>query len=143
MRWLALVSIAACAPSTATLHRSVDRELARRLGGDLPIGDRTHLAELLAKPLDADAAVRIAFANSPRLEAALAEVGIVSPAWALGPLDVDLTYRHSDGDNELELTAVQDVLGLVASARRAGAHAELAAARARAVAVALRLAARV
>ena len=147
MRWLALLLLVACAPSPAALHRSVDRELARRLGGEVTIGDRTHVAELLAKPLDSDAAVRIAFANSARLEAALAELGIaggaVASARSLGPLDVDVTYRRGDGEHELELTAVQDVLGLVASARRAGAHAELAAARARATAVALRLAARV
>jgi len=142
-----LAVLAACAPSATALQRPVDRELSRRLGGEIAVGDPARVAALLAKPLDADAAVRVAFANSPRLQAALAELGVaggaIATARGLGPLDIDVTYRSGGGEHELEVTAVQDLLGLVAGARRGAAHAELAAAQARATAIALRLAARV
>src|SRR5437867_2874692 len=141
------LAIAACAPSAATLRAPVDADLARRLGHptELAATDRA-VAELLAKPLDPDAAVRVALANSPRVRAALDELGIASGslALALGPVDVDLHVRFGGGEHDAELTAVQDLLALVAAPRwRAAGHAEAAPARATATATALRLAARV
>jgi len=145
-RWLFVV-LAACAPSARELRGPVDRDVAARLGGEPRLGES--IDATLAKPLDADAAVRIAIANSPRLRAALDELGIaggeLAAALAIGPVQIDAQYRRgSAGAYELELDAVQSVLGLVtAPRRRAAARAELDAARAHATAATLRLASRV
>jgi len=142
-RWGLLV-LAACAPSTSELRRPVDTELAHRLGDDRPAAA---IDTLLAHPLDADAAVRIALANSPRLLAALDQLGIaggeLATALSLGPTQIDLQLRFGHG-HEYELDAVQGVLGLVTMPRRrAAAAAGLAAVQADATATALRLAGRV
>lgn len=139
-----VVALAACAPSAATLRAPVDADLAKRLGA--PAADQRAIDSLLARPLDTDAAVRIALANSPRIQAALDELGIAGGgmAIALGPVDVDLHVRFGNGGSDAELTAVQDLLGLVEAARRrAAGRADVEAAQATATATALRLAARV
>src|SRR5207253_8455025 len=86
--------------------------------------------ELLAKPLAAGDAVRIALTNNGRLAAALDELGIaggeLAAALAPGPTHVDVQLRHGGGATELEIDAIQPVLSLVASSRRrAAAHADL------------------
>ena len=139
-----VIVFAACVPSTSELRAPVDREIAHRLGGELG----GTVDDLLAKPLDASSAIRIAIANSPRLRAAFDELGIaggeLASALELAPLDVEAMYRRGDGGSELEIDAIQNVLGLVtAPRRRAAAHADLAATRAHATATALRLAANV
>ena len=138
-----------CAPSAAELRDPVDADIARRLGGDPHAGAASQAAidQLLARPLDADAATRIALANSARLAAAFDELGIaggeLAAAAGLGPLELDVKLRFGGG-GEHELEAIQPVLGLVEMPRRrAAAHADLAAARATAAAAAIRLAARV
>ena len=141
---LVLVLVAACAPSMSELRAPVDDEVARRIGSRA----NTSVDELLAKPIDADSAVRIALARNARLAAALDELGIaggdIASALSPGALHVDVQYRHGGGANELEIDAIQPVLNLIAgSRRRAAARAELAAARAHATAIAVRLAARV
>jgi len=143
-RIAAIVVFAACVPSTSELRAPVDREIAHRLGGELT----GTVDDLLAKPLDASAAIRVAIANSPRLRAAFDELGIaggeVASALELGPLDIEAMYRRGDGGSELEIDAIQNVLGLVtAPRRRAAAHAAVAATRAHATATAVRLAANV
>jgi outer membrane protein TolC len=150
---LALAS-SACAPSAAALRRPVDAELARRLGdpalaGAVASADPRALAAveaLLQEPLDRDAAVRIALATNARLQVALAELGIAGAglALALGPLEVHAAVRAAGGSADLELDALQDLLGLISWApRRAAARADAAAAQAQAVAAALQLVARV
>ena len=148
-----IAALAGCVPSSRELRAPVERERAQRLGDAELAGDATReqvraaIAERLARPLDKAAAVRIALANSPRVRAALAELGIaggnLALARAIGPADLDLDLRLKGGlDYELDVT--QDVIALIAGApRRAAAHAELAAAQAAATATALRLAARV
>src|SRR5262245_17810129 len=145
MRSLIVVACAACVPSASELRAPVDRDVAARMGRIEPAGS---IDALLAKPLDADTAVRIALANSPRLHAVLDELGIASgdlaAALSLGPFQIDAQYRVGGGGYELEIDAVQSVLGLItAPRRRAPAHAELDAARARATAATIRLASRV
>lgn len=148
MRRLApLVALVACAPSAAELRDPVDAEVAHRLGGAMA-ADPAAIAHLLARPLDANAATRIALANSARLAAAFDELGIaggeLAAATALGPLEIDVQLRWGGGGHEHEVDAIQPVLGLIeAPRRRAAAHADLAAARATAAAAAIRLAARV
>jgi outer membrane protein TolC len=139
-----LLLVAACAPSMSELRAPVDADVEHRLGTRAD----ANVDELLAKPLDADAAVRIALAQSARLQAALDELGIsggeLATALAPGPLHVDVQLRHGGGATELEIDAIQPVLSLVTGARRrAAARADLAAARANASATAVRLAARV
>lgn len=149
MRWLACVlAVAACAPTRSELRAPVDRELARRLGGPVATQLTSEIAALLGKPLTRDSAVKIALANNARLSAALAELGIaggdLASALAPGPLDIDVLARFgSGGAHEVEIDAIQNVIGLITAPReRAAARAELAAARAAATATALGIAAR-
>ena len=144
-RALVFVCTAACVPSQSELRDPVDAEIATRLGTPREHAD---VDALLAKPLDASSAVRIALANSPRLAAALDELGIaggeLAAALGLGAAHVDVQLRFGGGGHEYEVDAIQSVLGLVTGARRrAAAHADLHAARATATAAALELAAQV
>jgi len=152
LRILLVLAIAGCAPSRSWLQRPVDAELARRLGRDADLRSTEDprvaaaIALRLTRPLDAEGAVRIALANSARLRAALDELGVAGGGLALtlGPTELELAHRHGGGGNELEVSAVQDILTVItAGRRRAAARAELSAARATATATALRLAARV
>jgi outer membrane protein TolC len=144
IRPLVIAMLAACAPSMSELRAPVDDDIARRLGTH----GAANVDDLLARPLDTDAAVRVALANSPRLAAALDELGIaggeVAAALAPGATHVDVQLRHGGGATELEIDAIQPVLSLITGARRrAAARADLAAARTSATATAVRLAARV
>jgi outer membrane protein, heavy metal efflux system len=153
MRWLFVVLIASCAPSQQDLRAPVYADVDRKLGSRGALD--ADIAPLLAKPLDQAAAVRIALANSPRLRASLAELGVaggeLAAAIGLGPLDVEFTERFGKRNDatgtrpyELEITIVQNLVGLITAPRmRAAARADLAAARAMATATALRLVARV
>jgi outer membrane protein TolC len=144
--------LASCVPSARELRAPVDHLVGERLGASLDprAGPRAGppIDALLARPLDASAAIRIALANSPRMQAAYDELDIaagdVAAALGLGPLNVDAKLKLGGSHDEVELDAIQDLLGLVlAPRRRAAARAELAAARATAAATALRLAAQV
>jgi len=147
LRWLALVGCAACAPSPEILQRPVTAELTRRLGDDVRLDrDAAWIAARLDKPLDRDAAVRIALANNARVRAALAELEIAGGGLApvLGPLSIEAELRDGKAGSEVEVRAIQDLLGAIATSRqRAAARADLAAARANAAATAIRLAGRV
>jgi outer membrane protein TolC len=149
----ALLAISGCVPPDSALRRPVDAELARRLGdtelriasADADPAAAAAIADRLGKPLDRAAAIRIALANNPRLRAALAEVGVAAAdlALRLGPAEIHVEARFSDG-TDLELDVLQDLLGLITAApRRAAARAATAAAQAAATAAALRLVARV
>lgn len=144
------VSLASCVPTTRELRAPVDRALAQRLGDDAarPL-ERAQLDALLARPLTTATAVRIALAQNARLAAAIAELGIpageLAAAAVPGPTEFDASLRFGGaGEHELELAAIQDVVGLVTMPRRrAAARADLEGARARAIATAIELAARV
>ncbi|MGE5181000.1 MAG: TolC family protein [Acidobacteriota bacterium] len=143
-RTILLALLASCVPSTSELRAPVDHDLVARLGA-APAPD---VDALLAHPLDAEAAIRIALAQSPRLAAQLDALGIagseLATALAPGAMHVDLQLRFAGSSHEYEVDAIQPVLNLITGARRrAAARADLAAARARATATALRLAARV
>ena len=142
------VALASCVPSSQELRAPVDQLVGARLGAPIATQTAPAIDALLAQPLDAAAAVRIALARSPRLQAAFDELDIaagdVAAALGLGPVTIDGNFRFAGGRTSYELDAIQNVLGLVAApGRRATARAELAAARASAAAAALRLAARV
>ena len=150
MRLALVVAVAACVPSQSELRSPVDAELSRRLGAPIELApaDPHALDALLAKPLDADAAVRIALLHSPRLRAALDELGIagseLATALAPGPMHVDVMFRHGGGATEEEVEAIQPILQFLVGGRaRAAARADLSAARAKAAATAIALAARV
>ncbi len=153
---LMFVLMSACVPSRTAVFGPVDREIERRLGLKAAWHDRgdarvpAAVAELLARPLDRDAAVRIAIATNKRLQAKYDQLGIaaseVAAATVLAPLRVDLEYKLASGSSasETELDVTQDVLGLIQLPQRRGiAGADLAAARARAVAATIELVAHV
>ncbi len=150
------LTIAGCVPSRSSVFGPVDREIERRVG----VGATWHenidsrvpgaITELLAKPLDRDAVVRIALATNRRLQAEFDRLGIaaseIASATVLAPLRVDLEYKLARGDKaaETEIDAIQDVLDLIQlPQRRSIARADLDAARAGAVAATVGLVARV
>jgi outer membrane protein TolC len=145
--------VASCAPTQQELRAPMQADLDRRFGERAALD--ADIAPLLAKPIDQVAAVRIALANSARLRASIAELGIAGGDFAaaigLGPLDVEFSERFGEWDDtnnnrpyELEVTVVQNLIGLITAPRmRAAARAELTATRANATAMALRLVARV
>ena len=147
-----LAALASCVPSRSSVFHPVDREIERRLGVEATWGDErvpAAIAELLAKPLDRDAVVRIALAKNRRLQAQYDQLGIaaseVAGATVLAPMEVDLQYKvAADGHSELEIDAIQDILDLIQLPQRRGAaRADLEAARARAVAATVELVANV
>jgi outer membrane protein TolC len=131
--------LASCVPSQHDLRAPVYAVIGDR--------EKVDVSKLLAAPLDEKSAVAIALAHSPRLSAALDELGIaggeLASALGLGPAEADIMLRWGTG-YEHEIDAVQSLIGLVTMPRRrAAAHADLAAARAEATATALKLSARV
>jgi outer membrane protein TolC len=138
-RFCVVCLLASCVPSQHELRAPVYAVIGDR--------EKIDVSKLLAAPLDEKSAVAIALAHSPRLAAALDELGIaggeLASALGLGPAEVDVALRWGTG-YEHEVDAVQSLIGLVTMPRRrAAAHADLAAARAEATATALRLSARV
>jgi outer membrane protein TolC len=143
-------ALAGCVPPSQEVRAPVDRLVTERLGSqDAPAAlSPAQLDALLARPIDAATAIRIALATSPRLRVTFDQLDIaaadVAAALGLGPLTVDAQLRFTGGHDEYEVDVIQGLLGLVtAPARRAAARADLAATRAAAAAAALRLAARV
>lgn len=145
-------ALAACVPSRTAVFGPVEKDVEHRVGlrpnwsGDARVS--AAVDELLAKPLDRDAAVRIALATNRRLQAEYDELGIaaseVAAATVLAPLRVDVEYKMKGVAGETEIDVVQDILGLLQLGQRRGiAQAELAAARARAVSATVDLVARV
>ncbi|CAN5917877.1 hypothetical protein BH11MYX2_BH11MYX2_04730 [soil metagenome] len=151
--WISVL-IAGCVPSQSAVFGPVDREVQRRVGLSVEWSEdqKTSAAidALLAKPLDLDAAVRIALARNRGLQARYDELGIaasqVADATVLPPTTVDADYKRSlsGSGSEIEVTVVQDVLDLLQIGQRRGiANAELRGARTRAVAATVELAAQV
>lgn len=151
-----VLALTGCVPSRSSVFGPVDREIERRLGlqASWPEGIDGRvpgaITDLLAKPLDRDAAIRIALATNRRLQAEYDRLGIaaseIASATVLAPLRVDLEYKLASGakNSETELDVIQDVLDLVQLPQRRGiARADLDAARARAVAATVELVARV
>ncbi len=108
------------------------------------------IKDLLAKPLDRDASIRIALATNRRLQAEYDRLGIaaaeIASATVLAPLRVDLEYKlaRNGRAGEAEVDVIQDVLDLIQiPQRRSIARADLDAAKARAVGATIELVARV
>lgn len=152
---LVLLVASGCVPSHSAVFGPVARESRQRVGVEVAWGDnsapaRAAVAALIDKPLDLDAAVRVALSRNQRLQAQFEELGIaasrVADATVLPPMTVDVDHKWAihGSDTETELTVVQDVLDLLQiGQRRSSANAELDATRARAVAATVDLAARV
>lgn len=146
---LVATTLAGCVPSPGSLRAPVDTEISRRMGSDVRLADpeaAKRIEERLAKPLDLEGAVRIALANNPRVRAALAELEIASGGLAvmLGPTTIEAEIKTYGGGSEIEVSVMQELLGLITAPRqRSAARAEIAAAQARAAAMSIRLAARV
>jgi len=144
--------LAACVPSRSAVFGPVDREVERRVGarpawGEPDAKTAAAIDDVLARPIDRDAAVRVALATNRRLQARYDELGIsaaaIAGATVLAPTEVELSYKLGEHD-EVELDVTQDILDLIQIPQRRGiANAELAAARARAVAATVELIARV
>lgn len=132
-----------CAPTRGELRAPVDAIVATRLGEDTKVNAH----ELLAKPIDRAAAIKIAIASNARLAATFDELGIagaeLGSALGLGPVEVHGEMRFGE-HREYEADVVQNLIGLIsAPRRRAAARADIEAARASAASATLRLAARV
>ena len=137
---IALVSLNACAPSLATQVASVRSlagapVLAALREDHVDAQTERNAAKLLAQPLDADAAVRIALLNNRELRAQLRELGVpagrlVSASLIDNPtLEIELLPER---DSRYELRAEYDLSSLIlAPLRRGVAYAELEAARLR------------
>src|SRR5262245_25897736 len=97
---LALLLAVGCVPTRSELRAPVDRELAQRLGAPVETTFTSSVAALLDKPIDREAAVKVALANSSRLRAALEELGIaggeLGAAIGLGPVRIEAAYRFED-----------------------------------------------
>jgi outer membrane protein TolC len=143
-------------PSTHDVRAPLDADLDRRMGKHVSLSAFDGAVDsILAGGLDEQRAVQIALANSPRMRAALAELGIargeLGAALGLGPLEIDGTIRFGKKDSttgtrpyEFELELIQNLQGLVTAPRlRAAGRADLAVARATVTATALRLAGKV
>lgn len=149
---LCFAALAACVPSRTAVFGPVEKDVERRVGvrptwsGDARVS--AAVDALLAKPLDRDAAVRIAIATNRRLQAEYDQLGIaaseVAAATVLAPMRVDIEYKMSGESDALEVDVTQDILDLLQLSQRRGiARAELAAARARAVSATVDLVAHV
>jgi cobalt-zinc-cadmium efflux system outer membrane protein len=140
-----VLALAACVPSRGAVLGPVERDVERRVG----VRTREGVDALLARPLDRDAAVRIALAMNRRLQAHYEGLGIaaadVADATVLSPAELDVETVIIGGSvEEIELDVTQDILDLILiPARRGAAQADLAAARARAVAATVVLVAEV
>lgn len=152
--WIAVAVLTGCVPSRSAVFAPVDREVQRRAGISVAWSEEATTSAaidaLLTKPLDLDAAVRIALARNRRLQARFDELGIagsqVAEATVLPATSVDGDYKRalSGGGDEIELSVVQDVLDLLQIGQRRGiAGAQLRGAQARAAAATIDLAAEV
>jgi cobalt-zinc-cadmium efflux system outer membrane protein len=151
---LALLAVAwaGCVPSQQALMAPVHAQAEARLGQSIPWRATAHAPEveaLLAAPLTADSAVRIALLNSATLQSSFEELGVRGAAFAQATapanpgLDAELLYPlEGDDPPHIELHVAQSLTSLLQiPARRAIARADLAAGRWRAVAAAVDLAA--
>lgn len=153
---IATALIGGCVPSRRDVFAPVGSEVDRRLGLDVSWRDDATdsrvpaaVASLLARPLERDDVVRIAVANSQRLQSRFESLGVaagaIAEATVLPATELDLSHKYalSGSGSETEIDVVQDVLGLLQIGQRRGiAGAELAAAQARAVAATVELVAR-
>jgi hypothetical protein len=104
--WVATVLLLGCAPSRSALFDPVDRDVQRRLGVGVAWSEdgatTAAIDALLAKPIDLDAALRIALARNRHLQAQFDELGIaasqVAEATVLPPIAVDADYKRDGSD---------------------------------------------
>ncbi len=138
--WAFFLACGCGAPPARELADAVRRETAARIGADAVAAADDERARLLADGLTPDEAVRLALANAPDAEVALAALGVARGEWVRAgappdpEIDAELRFALDGEGSSLELALLQDVTGFLAlpSARRA-ATARLDAARLRAV----------
>lgn len=145
---LALVSLSACAPSLSSQVASVGTlsrvaSLPPLREGDVAPSTPAEALKELQKPLDADAAVRIALVNNRELRAQLRELGISTSQVLTAGLIANPTLEFEllpERDSRYELRAEYDLASLiVAPLRRGAAMADLEAARLRAAGAVVQL----
>jgi outer membrane protein TolC len=119
----ALALLSACAsapPSTGVLNGELEPRLGQRFAEppapDAAGGERT-LRRLLASPLTADSAVRVALLNSPALQGAYAQLGVaradVIAAGLIANPVLTLERRSSTIGVERGVGIMQDLIGIV------------------------------
>lgn len=119
---VALVMLPGCVSSSAGLDRvrtaigpTYAREL-RTLEESAGTADG-RVRELLARPLDAETAVRVALLSNPEVQASLAEIGIArGDLWSASLLpnpQVDVSIYLGDGEVELEGDLLFDLAGML------------------------------
>jgi cobalt-zinc-cadmium efflux system outer membrane protein len=117
---------ASCTPTaidTDSLRSAADAR--QRSGGSRPPSSKD-VKKLLARPLTAESAARIAVVNNPALRAAVEELGIaqgrLAQARRLPNPTVEGALRfHGEGGPEIEVGAMLDLTELVLLASRSGA----------------------
>lgn len=126
---------AGCAPSQSEVLRPVQTEAASRTGFEIerraapPHDDevRAVIRELLEDELSEEDAIRVALLGNQRAQAAIEELGIargdlIDAARIENPeLEASLRFPVGEGDREVEIDAVQDVVSLFEIGRRRGA----------------------
>ncbi|MGH2898129.1 MAG: hypothetical protein ACRDMZ_05595, partial [Solirubrobacteraceae bacterium] len=73
-----MAALAGCVPSSQEVRTPVDRVVRERLGAAVDPVASAQIDRLLAQPLDAGTATRIALANNARLHAAFDELDIAA-----------------------------------------------------------------
>ena len=134
----ALLLTSACAPPLSS-HLASVRSLAQLQQvpalreGHVDADSARDVGTLLARPLDADAAVRIALLNNRQLRAQLRELGIVSSQLLSAGLLENPTFEVEllpERDSKYELRVEYDITSLILSPlRRRAAQYDLEAAR--------------
>lgn len=144
---LSLAALAGCVASRAGFDR-VRTDVGPSLARELPMGDvdgDRQVRALLARPLDADAAVRVALLTNPEVRALLAEVGVARGelfrASVLPNPRAEAEVYFGDDGVGFEGTLLLDLGGMLRTPLgRAVAEAELAAEAADAALAILRIA---
>lgn len=143
-----LAIASACSPSLES-HLTTVRALshAQRLpslrDGEVDPTTAAHARQLLERPLDADAAVRIALVNNRELRAQLRELGVPASQLVTAGLIANPTLEFEllpERDSRYELRAEYDLTSLIMAPLRYGAARDnLEAARVRAAAEVIQL----
>lgn len=133
-----LLVTASCAPSLRSHVSSVGslaqvRELPALREGKVDLETRGDVRKLLAEPLDADQAVRIALLNNRELRAQLRELGIVAGQVTQAGLIANPTFEIEllpERDSDIELRVEYDITSLImAPLRRQAEQHDMEAAR--------------
>ncbi len=138
--WLVLGFMGGCSPAAVDYRKLEDAAIARQRWAEGQGREASRdVKRLLAKPLTADAAARIALLNNRGARAAAEQLGIAqaeaASAWRVPNPTLEGALRfHGEGDPEIDLGAMLDVSAfLLHIPRGIAAEADVAAAKLEAV----------